>query len=57
LIKLQLLPNTTPVPHNTDTAIVRDGYATVSLLTPPAAIDDASVLEAFDSLGSSDGVR
>ena len=57
LITLQLLPNTTPVPDNTDTAIVRDGYATVSLLTPPAALDDASVLEAFDTLGSSDGIR
>ena len=43
-----------PAPDGTDTAIVRDGYATVSLLTPPAAIDDLSVLgafEAFDEVG------
>lgn len=51
LIRLQLLPNRSPVPGGTDTAMVRDGYATVSLLTPPASIDDASVLEAFDEVG------
>lgn len=47
LIKLQLLPNTDPVPDGTDTAIVRGGYASVSLLTPPTALLDASVLVAF----------
>lgn len=48
-IRLQLLPNRSPAPDGTDTAIVRDGYATVSLLTPPAAIDDPSVLGAFEA--------
>jgi 5'-nucleotidase len=53
LIKLQLVRNTAPVPEHSDTAIVREGYATVSLLTPPTAVDDASVLDAFAAL---DGV-
>ena len=47
LIRLQLRPNGSPVPADTDTALVREGYATVSLLTPPTAIDDDSVLAAF----------
>jgi len=51
LIRLQLRPNAAPVPAGTDTALVRDGYATVSLLSPPTAIDDDSVLAAFTRLG------
>lgn len=47
LIRLQLRPNAAPVPEGTDTALVRAGYATVSLLTPPTALDSASVLDAF----------
>ena len=46
-IRLQLRPNTAPVPDGTDTALVRAGYATVSLLTPPTALDSAAVLQAF----------
>jgi 5'-nucleotidase len=51
-IRLQLRPNTAPVPEGTDTAFVRDGFATVSLLTPPTALEAAHVLTAFDGVGS-----
>jgi 5'-nucleotidase len=51
LIRLQLLPNTSPVPHGSDTAMVRDGWATVSLVRPPTSTDDASVLDAFSVFG------
>ncbi len=46
-IRLQLRPNVDAVPEGTDTALVRDGWATVSLLTPPTALHDDSVLDAF----------
>ena len=47
LIRLQLRPNTAEVPAGSDTALVRDGWATVSLLSPPTARHDESVLDAF----------
>jgi 5'-nucleotidase len=49
-IRLQLRPNDTPVPEGTDTALVRAGHATVSLLTPPTALDSSAVLAAFSDL-------
>ena len=49
LIRLQLRPNAAAVPEGTDTALVRAGFATVSLLTPPTALDSAAVLAAFAS--------
>lgn len=49
-IRLQLRPNEAPVPEGTDTALVRAGYATVSLLTPPTALDATAVLAAFADL-------
>lgn len=46
-IRLQLRPNADAVPAGTDTALVREGWATVSLLAPPTALVDDSVLDAF----------
>jgi 5'-nucleotidase len=46
-ITLQLRPNADAVPEGSDTALVRLGYATVSLLRPPAAHHHDTVLDAF----------
>lgn len=56
-IRLKLRPNEAPVPEGTDTALVRAGYATVSLLTPPVAVDGAGVLDAFVGVGTADERR
>lgn len=47
-IGLRLRRNPAPAPAGTDTALVRAGFVSVSVLSTPAARADSSVLAAFD---------